>query len=62
MAFFADDKLKKVALTGSAPITLADAANPRGGGWSAEDDSIVFQPINAAGVNVGALMRVPASG
>jgi serine/threonine-protein kinase len=62
VAFFADDKLKKVALTGSAPITLADAANPRGGAWSAEDDSIVFQPINAAGVNVGALMRVPASG
>jgi hypothetical protein len=62
VAFFADGKLKKVALTGSAPITLGDAANPRGGAWSTEDDSIVFQPINAAGVNVGALMRVPASG
>jgi Tol biopolymer transport system component len=61
VAFFADGKLKKVSVAGGAPIVLADAPGPRGGTW-ADDDTIVFQPINAAGPNAGSLMRVSASG
>jgi Tol biopolymer transport system component len=61
VGFFADGKLKKVSVSGGAPIVLADAPGPRGGAW-ADDGTIVFQPNNAAGPNVGALMRVSASG
>jgi len=61
VGFFADGKLKKVSVAGGAPIVLADAPGSRGGTW-ADDGTIVFQPSNAAGTNVGSLMRVPASG
>ena len=40
VAFFASGKLKKVAVTGGAVVTLADAPNSRGGSW-ADDSSIV---------------------
>src|SRR5262249_45845169 len=43
VAFFAGGKLKKVSVTGGAPITLCDAPNPRGGTWG-DDDGIVFLP------------------
>jgi serine/threonine-protein kinase len=33
IAFFADGKLKKVAVQGGSPITLCDAPNPLGGSW-----------------------------
>jgi serine/threonine protein kinase/Tol biopolymer transport system component len=62
IGFFAEGKLKKVAITGGSPIVLADAVNGRGGWWSAEDDAIVFQPVNAVGLGQGTLMRVPSSG
>jgi Tol biopolymer transport system component len=56
IAFFADSKLKKVAVAGGAPITIASVANPRGGTWL-PDNTIIFAP-SAASV----LMRVSAEG
>ena len=55
IAFFADGRLKKVALAGGAPVTLADAASVLGGTWV--DGEIVF-----AGSPSGGLARVPANG
>ncbi|MDP3859720.1 MAG: hypothetical protein Q8Q73_18325, partial [Stagnimonas sp.] len=43
IAFFADNKLKKIATQGGAAVTLCDATAPFGGSWG-EDDSIVFTP------------------
>jgi eukaryotic-like serine/threonine-protein kinase len=43
IGFFSSNKLKKVSLSGSPPIALADAANPRGGTWN-PDGVIVFAP------------------
>ena len=56
IAFFADGKLKKVALTGGAPVTLCDAPDDRGGTWS-EDGTIVFAPQGRVG-----LSRVSSAG
>ena len=56
LGFFAEGKLKKVAVEGGAPVSLADARTPRGEAWLA-DDSILITPNN----NVG-LSRVPALG
>ena len=41
ISFFADGKLKKISAQGGAVVTLCDAADDRGGGWS-EDGTIVF--------------------
>ena len=57
IAFFADGKLKKVALSGGPAQSLCDVANPHGGSWS-DDGVIVFSP-DTAGVS---LRRVAASG
>jgi len=43
IAFFSSGKLKKISVTGGAPMTLCDAPNARGGTW-AEDGTIVFSP------------------
>ena len=56
IAFFAESKLKKVAVAGSAPITIAPVANPRGGTWL-PDNTIIFAPSAAT-----VLMRVAAEG
>jgi serine/threonine-protein kinase len=56
VGFFAAAKLKKVSLSGGAPITVANATEPRGGTWG-PDDAIYYCPTIDAG-----LMRVPASG
>jgi Tol biopolymer transport system component len=56
VAFFADGKLKKVALAGGPPLMIADAPNPRGGAWS-ESGTIVFN-----GTNSGGLVSVSAAG
>ena len=58
LGFFGAGKLKKIAVTGGAPVTLADAPSARGGSW-AEDGTIVFVPAAASG---GGLWRVPAAG
>jgi serine/threonine-protein kinase len=56
IGFFADGKLKKVAVGGGLPMVLADAPNPRGGAWLS-DDRIVFSPEYTSG-----LYAVPARG
>jgi serine/threonine-protein kinase len=55
IAFFADGRLKKVALAGSAPVTLADAPTIFGGVWT--DREIIF-----AGSPSGGLTRVSPNG
>jgi predicted Ser/Thr protein kinase len=55
IGFFADGKLKKIALSGGTAVTLAEASNPRGGTW-AEDGTIV-----AALTNIAGLQRLSAS-
>ncbi|MFI5214650.1 MAG: hypothetical protein ACHQU8_08945, partial [Gemmatimonadales bacterium] len=65
VAFFADGKLKKVALAGGPPLSIADASSGRGGTWS-EDGRIVFCPtttsplvmVSAAGGPLDTLTRV----
>jgi len=56
IAFFADGKLKKIAVQGGAAVTLCDATTPRGGAWG-EDDSIVFTPEGR-----GSLFHVSSAG
>jgi serine/threonine protein kinase len=58
VAFFADQKLKRVDISGGAAATICEAPDtqPRGGSWSA-DGTIIF-----SAARIGALSRVPASG
>ena len=56
IGFFAQGKLKKIAVTGGPVQTLCEAANGRGGAWN-RDGVIVFSP----GPNM-ALLRVTAEG
>lgn len=56
IGFFANAKLKKIAIGGAALQTLADAPYERGGSWGA-DGFIYFAPTN-----IGAIWRVPESG
>jgi len=56
VGFFADAKLKKIAVTGGMPVALADARLPLGGAWLG-DGTIVF-----ASSLVGGLQLVNASG
>jgi len=56
LGFFAAGKLKKVAVTGGAAVTLCDAPDDRGGTWSA-DGTILFNPRFTTG-----LSRVSSAG
>ena len=56
VAFFAKNKLQRVAVAGGAPQILSDVSSARGGSWS-RDDIIVFAPTFMSG-----LWRVSASG
>jgi serine/threonine-protein kinase len=56
VGFAAGPKLKKVALAGGAPMTLADAPLFRGAAWG-EDSSIYFVPNAYAPIS-----RIPAMG
>jgi len=57
IAFFADNKLKKIPVGGGAPVTLCDAeGSNRGAAWGS-DDFIVFSPHFSE-----PLMRVSGSG
>ena len=58
IAFFAEGKLKKVAVTGGAPITLADAPSGRGGAWT-RSGSIIFLPQVGGGTH---FVRVSEAG
>jgi serine/threonine-protein kinase len=56
IAFFANRKVKKVALAGGTPLTVSDFAEGLGLGWDT-NDSILFNPGRVAGI-----WRVPAGG
>ena len=56
IAFFADGKLKTIAIGGGAATTIADAPHAFGGAWL-DDGSIVF-----ASALAGGLQRVAAAG
>ena len=56
IAFFANRKVRKVALAGGSPVTLADFAEGIGLGWQS-DESIVYSPGRATGI-----WRVSAGG
>lgn len=55
VAFMAGGKLKKVNLSGGAPVVLADAPSPFGVSWG-DDDTLVFAPQRDV------LMRVASAG
>jgi serine/threonine protein kinase/Tol biopolymer transport system component len=55
VAFFAEGKLKKVAIAGGPPVVVADAAGALGGSWS-RDDVIVFGSVRSG------VLRVPSGG
>src|SRR5260370_8484081 len=57
IAFFAEGKLKKIAVQGGATVTWCDPTPVRSSPSSADDDNIV------AALNVnGVLSRIPAAG
>jgi serine/threonine-protein kinase len=43
IGFFADGKLKKISVSGGAPVTICDAPDSRGAVWG-PDDTILFTP------------------
>jgi serine/threonine-protein kinase len=53
IGFFGGGKLQKIAVTGGAAVTLADASNNRGGSWG-EDGTIVLTLLSAQGVGTTA--------
>ena len=57
VGYFAEGKLKKVSLSGGAPLILCSAYNNRGGSWG-PDDTIIFTPYTAT----SGLFRVSAAG
>ncbi len=56
VAFFAEGKLKKIAVGGGPPVSLCDASNGKSGSWS-EQGVIVYSPTSGS-----ELFRVTASG
>lgn len=50
IGFFADRKLKTIAVSGGPALTVCDAPNPRGGTWS-RDDVILFAPTFNTGIH-----------
>ena len=56
LGFFAEGKLKKIAIAGGPPQTLCDASSGRGGSWNREN-IILFSPSPA-----GVISRVSAAG
>jgi serine/threonine-protein kinase len=57
LAFFADGRLKRLSLTGGAPVPLAPAPRPQGAAWDHAADAIFFVPDFGK-----PLMRVGATG
>lgn len=55
LAFFSDNKLKKVEAAGGSPQTLCDARSAYGGTWNR--DGIILISLDTKGIN-----RVPATG
>jgi Tol biopolymer transport system component len=48
IAFYADDKLKKIDPAGGTPFTICDAPSPRGGSWS-ESGVLLIAPNSGNG-------------
>lgn len=59
IGFYADGSLRKIAVTGGAPVTLCAAGNPHGASWSG--DVIVFGQGAGNERNAG-IFAVPAAG
>jgi serine/threonine-protein kinase len=57
IGFFADGKLKKIAVQGGSPITLCDAPGARGASWG--DDGNIVASLNGG---LAGLVRVPSGG
>jgi serine/threonine-protein kinase len=57
VGFFAEGKLKKVAVAGGVPMTISDALYAGTGASWGPDDTVVFPVTESSG-----LVRVPASG
>jgi Tol biopolymer transport system component len=57
IGFFADGKLRKVAVSGGPAQVLSDTPDSRGGAWN-HDDVIIFSPT----VGSSSLQRMPAAG
>jgi Tol biopolymer transport system component/predicted Ser/Thr protein kinase len=58
IAFFADAKLKKIAVEGGAPVTLCEARNTRGGAWG-PDGAILFSDARVGLSSVSAMGGTP---
>jgi serine/threonine-protein kinase len=56
IGFFADGKLKKIAVDGGAAVTLCDAPSGHGGSWGDDGNIIAALDYNTA------LSRIPAAG
>src|SRR5262249_6423365 len=56
IGFFADGKLKKIAVQGGASITLCDEPRPMGASWG--DDDNIIAVLNVA----SGLSRIPSRG
>ena len=61
IGFFAEGKLKKVAVAGGAAATICDAPQPRGGAWG-EDGDIVFSIAASVSSPRNSLLRVSSDG
>jgi len=57
IAFFSNNKLRKIDAAGGTPFTICDAESPRSGSWS-KAGVIVFSPIGGT----EGLFKVPAAG
>jgi hypothetical protein len=55
IAYYGEEKLKKIPVTGGTPTTICEAGRQRGRTWG-DDDTIVYGTIDKG------LMRVPAAG
>ena len=60
VAFFADAKLKKIALSGGAPVTLCDTPDAKGGAWWARRVDSVRAVL--PGTDRAGLLRVSSTG
>jgi serine/threonine-protein kinase len=57
IGFFADNKLKKIAVQGGSPVTLCEAPGPFGASWGDDGNIVVAFNLGTTG-----LVRVPSAG
>lgn len=63
LGFFAEQKLKKVAIAGGAVVTLCDIQDDRGGAWG-EDGTIIYAPWTRTDlfrIAAGGALRFPSA-